>query len=87
MPTYGYLIIGSGMTADAAIHGIREVDQNGSIGVIGSESYPPVQSAAPDQGALERQTAFEHLAQDRQSGDHLPSRSNCAAFGFSQQTN
>lgn len=41
MPNYKYLIIGGGMTADAAISGIREVDPNGSIGLIGAETHPP----------------------------------------------
>jgi 3-phenylpropionate/trans-cinnamate dioxygenase ferredoxin reductase component len=33
--------VGGGMTADAAISGIREVDTAGSIGLIGSEPHPP----------------------------------------------
>lgn len=41
MTTYHYLIIGGGMTADAAAKAIREVDANGTIGVISSESHPP----------------------------------------------
>lgn len=41
MPEYKYLIIGGGMTADAAVGGIREVDAEGSIGVIGREPDPP----------------------------------------------
>jgi 3-phenylpropionate/trans-cinnamate dioxygenase ferredoxin reductase component len=41
MMKYDYLIIGAGMTADAAAHGIREVDRNGSIGMLGSELDPP----------------------------------------------
>ncbi len=41
MAHYKYLIIGGGMTADAAALGIREVDANGSIGLIGSEPDPP----------------------------------------------
>ncbi len=41
MPSYKYLIIGGGMTADAAIAGIREVDPNGSIGLISDETHPP----------------------------------------------
>lgn len=41
MPDYTYLIIGGGMTAAAAVAGIREVDGQGSIGVIGSEPDPP----------------------------------------------
>jgi NADPH-dependent 2,4-dienoyl-CoA reductase/sulfur reductase-like enzyme len=40
MPHYTYLIVGGGMTADAAIGGIREADPNGSIGLIGAESHP-----------------------------------------------
>jgi NADPH-dependent 2,4-dienoyl-CoA reductase/sulfur reductase-like enzyme len=41
MPSYRYLIIGGGMTAASAIGGIREVDPDGTIGVIGTESHPP----------------------------------------------
>jgi 3-phenylpropionate/trans-cinnamate dioxygenase ferredoxin reductase component len=41
MPHYKYLIIGSGMTGDAAIGGIRQVDKDGAIGVIGIETDPP----------------------------------------------
>ncbi|PYK01684.1 MAG: pyridine nucleotide-disulfide oxidoreductase, partial [Verrucomicrobia bacterium] len=41
MKHYQYLIIGGGMTADAAVHGIREVDFEGSIGLIGSETDAP----------------------------------------------
>jgi 3-phenylpropionate/trans-cinnamate dioxygenase ferredoxin reductase subunit len=41
MPNYTYLIIGGGMTADAAVHGIRAVDPNGSIGLLSAEAYPP----------------------------------------------
>jgi NADPH-dependent 2,4-dienoyl-CoA reductase/sulfur reductase-like enzyme len=41
MSHYHYLIIGGGMTADAAIRGIREVDPSGSIGLIGKEPHPP----------------------------------------------
>ncbi len=47
---YKYLIIGGGMTADAAVHGIRELDAAGSIGIIASEpdapySRPPLSKA------------------------------------------
>lgn len=41
MKSYKYLIIGGGMTADAAVKGIREVDASGSIGVISSEKDMP----------------------------------------------
>jgi 3-phenylpropionate/trans-cinnamate dioxygenase ferredoxin reductase component len=39
MAGYKYLIVGGGMTGDAAVHGIREVDGSGSIGVIGAETH------------------------------------------------
>lgn len=41
MSKYRYLIIGGGMTAYAAIKGIRATDSNGSIGLISAESHPP----------------------------------------------
>ena len=41
MPDYRYLVIGGGMTADAAIRGIRELDATGSIGLVGAEMDPP----------------------------------------------
>jgi NADPH-dependent 2,4-dienoyl-CoA reductase/sulfur reductase-like enzyme len=43
MPHYPYLIIGGGMTAAAAIQGIREVDPTGAIGVTGLDAHPPYQ--------------------------------------------
>jgi NADPH-dependent 2,4-dienoyl-CoA reductase/sulfur reductase-like enzyme len=41
MAEFKYLIIGGGMTADAAVRGIRQIDPDGTIGLIGSEPYPP----------------------------------------------
>ncbi|HMA16903.1 MAG TPA: FAD-dependent oxidoreductase [Thermoanaerobaculia bacterium] len=41
MPGYPYLIVGGGMTADAAVRGIRELDTNSPIGLIGAEEDPP----------------------------------------------
>jgi NADPH-dependent 2,4-dienoyl-CoA reductase/sulfur reductase-like enzyme len=41
MPHYTYLIVGGGMTADAAIGGISDVDRNGPVGLIGDEPHPP----------------------------------------------
>ncbi len=43
---FDYLIIGAGMTADAAARGIREVDSDGSIGIVGDEPDPPVRRPA-----------------------------------------
>lgn len=36
-----YLIVGGGMTADAAMHGIRERDNTGTIAVLCGENHPP----------------------------------------------
>ncbi len=41
MESYTYLIIGGGMTAAAAVNGIREVDPQGSIGVFSLEKFGP----------------------------------------------
>lgn len=41
MPHYQYLLVGGGMTAAAAIAGIRQVDPDGSIGLISAESDRP----------------------------------------------
>lgn len=41
MNKYQYVIVGGGMTGDAAIAGIRELDLNGSILLISAESNPP----------------------------------------------
>src|SRR5262249_19833749 len=41
MPNYRYLIVGGGMTADAAVHGIRDVDRDGSIGLLSAEKQLP----------------------------------------------
>jgi 3-phenylpropionate/trans-cinnamate dioxygenase ferredoxin reductase subunit len=39
--SYKYLIIGAGMTGDSAVRGIRELDENGKIGLIGKDPNPP----------------------------------------------
>jgi 3-phenylpropionate/trans-cinnamate dioxygenase ferredoxin reductase component len=36
-----YLIVGGGMTADAAVKGIREHDADGRIVLVGAEQHPP----------------------------------------------
>ena len=41
MTNFKYLIIGAGMTADAAVQGIRELDPKGSIALIGDDRDPP----------------------------------------------
>jgi 3-phenylpropionate/trans-cinnamate dioxygenase ferredoxin reductase component len=41
MPGYKYLIVGGGMSAAAAVKGIRSVDPTGTIGLVSEESDPP----------------------------------------------
>ena len=41
MATYRYLIVGGGMTADAAARGIRDHDGVGTIGMFGAEAHEP----------------------------------------------
>jgi len=41
MKNYRYVIVGGGMTADAAVHGIRERDNSGNIAVLSGEKHPP----------------------------------------------
>src|SRR5215470_9607805 len=41
MHQYDYVIVGGGMTANAAARGIRDVDARGSIGIIAAEPHPP----------------------------------------------
>jgi len=41
MQHYKYLIIGGGLAADAATRGIRELDTEGSIGILSMEPDPP----------------------------------------------
>jgi 3-phenylpropionate/trans-cinnamate dioxygenase ferredoxin reductase subunit len=38
---YQYLIVGGGLAADSAVHGIREIDKSGSIGLITREAHAP----------------------------------------------
>ena len=58
MPDYHYLIVGGGMTADAAARGIREVDAERDIGVLSEEpdapySRPPLSKGLWKGDALE----------------------------------
>jgi len=57
---YSYLIIGGGMTADAAVRGIRELDAKGAIGLIGAETDEPY-SRPPLSKALWKGEPFESV--------------------------
>ncbi|HZU19854.1 MAG TPA: FAD-dependent oxidoreductase [Gaiellaceae bacterium] len=38
---YRYLVVGGGMTGDAVCQGIRQVDPDGEVGLVGEEPHPP----------------------------------------------
>jgi 3-phenylpropionate/trans-cinnamate dioxygenase ferredoxin reductase component len=60
MARYRYLIVGGGMTADAAVHGIRQIDPQGAIGLIGAETYPPYDRPSLSKG-LWKNKPLEHI--------------------------
>ncbi|HEY3115135.1 MAG TPA: FAD/NAD(P)-binding oxidoreductase [Chloroflexota bacterium] len=68
MAHFKYLIIGGGMTGDAAVHGIREIDPTGSIGVISAEEDPPYDRPPLTKG-LWRGDDFSSIWLDTQGPD------------------
>jgi 3-phenylpropionate/trans-cinnamate dioxygenase ferredoxin reductase subunit len=41
VPEYRYLVVGAGMAGDSACRGIRDHDEEGSIGLVGAEPHEP----------------------------------------------
>ena len=39
--TYRYLVVGGGLAGDGVVQGIRDVDQTGTIGLVGAEQHAP----------------------------------------------
>ena len=60
MTNYQYLIIGGGMTAAAAVDGIRDVDSTGSIGLISAELDAPY-DRPPLSKALWKGTSLDRI--------------------------
>jgi NADPH-dependent 2,4-dienoyl-CoA reductase/sulfur reductase-like enzyme len=56
MPQYKYLLVGGGMAASAAARGIRKLDKDGTIGLIGSESDRPYKRPSLSKGLWKDQT-------------------------------
>ena len=69
MHHYMYLIVGGGMTAGAAIGGIREVDLNGSVGLIGAESHPPYDRPPLSKGLWKGEQEDTALAKRQVNGE------------------
>lgn len=61
MEKYKYLIIGGGMTADSAVHGIRSIDASGTIGLISQESDPPYDRPPLSKGLWTGDVDFEEI--------------------------
>jgi len=73
MANYQYLIIGGGMTAAAAVDGIREVDSTGGIGLISAEPDAPY-NRPPLSKALwkgERLETIWRKTENKRVGIHL----------------
>lgn len=76
MKHFDYLIIGGGLTADAAVRGIRELDQDGSIGLFSIEADPPYSrpKLSKDLWKGKSQDRFWRKTSDRNVDLHLDTR-------------
>lgn len=71
MHRYTYLIVGGGMTGDAAVRGIREVDERGSIGMVSAESHPPYNRPPLSKGLWKGQSEAEIWRGTEEHGGHV----------------
>jgi NADPH-dependent 2,4-dienoyl-CoA reductase/sulfur reductase-like enzyme len=65
MPNTSYLVVGGGMTADAAVKGIREHDADGPIVLVGAEPHPPYKRPPLTKGlwsGAEEEKIWKHTA-------------------------
>jgi len=67
MPQFKYLIVGGGMTAASAAQGIREIDQQGAIGMITAESRPPYDDRSSRRGSGRESRSRRSFATSRSS--------------------
>jgi NADPH-dependent 2,4-dienoyl-CoA reductase/sulfur reductase-like enzyme len=68
---FDYLIIGGGMTADAAVHGIRKEDPNGTIGLVGAEPHAPYNRPPLTKGLWKGDAADSIWRETRETGAEL----------------
>lgn len=61
MKQYKYLIVGGGMTADAAVKGIRQKDASGPIGIIGAEPHPPYKRPPLSKGLWTKKKTIDDI--------------------------
>lgn len=69
---YTYLIVGGGMAADAAVRGIRTLDDQGTIGLVGAEPDPPYTRPLLSKG-LWKGSSFDEVWRDT-DGQHVDMR-------------
>ena len=67
MKHHKYLIVGGGMTADSAVHGIRKIDQNGAIAMICDERHLPY-DRPPLSNSLWKATPYDSIVRN----PHVP---------------
>jgi 3-phenylpropionate/trans-cinnamate dioxygenase ferredoxin reductase component len=63
MKHHKYLIVGGGMAADSAVHGIRKIDPNGAIAMICEERHPPY-DRPPLTKALWKGSPYESISRN-----------------------
>ncbi len=71
MQKYKYLIVGGGMTADAAVQGIRDVDPSGDIGIIAKETHAPYKRPPLTKGLWKGEALESIWLDSSKSAPHL----------------
>lgn len=85
MTQYRYLIIGGGMTASAAIKGIRTVDENGTIGVIASEPEQPYDRPPLTKGLWKNQKTIDEIVHELPDGVAFYHDRRVVSFSIAQK--
>ncbi|HTL59740.1 MAG TPA: FAD/NAD(P)-binding oxidoreductase [Candidatus Limnocylindrales bacterium] len=85
---YDYLIVGGGMTADAAVQGIREGDSSGSIGLLCAEPDPPYDRPPLTKGLWkdQKEESIWRKTAERNADLHFGHRAQVLDLGRSQVT-
>lgn len=71
MSHYKYLIIGGGLAGDAATRGIREIDADGTIGMISMEPDPPYMRPNLSKGLWKGRPVEKIWRKTQERGTHL----------------
>ena len=79
MPSFKYLIVGGGMTADAAVRGLRDVDKEASIGLVSAEAVPPYNRPPLTKGLWKGKPLASVWRKTEEIGSDLAARADGAA--------